>query len=339
MARTCTKFLIVTAVLVLSLTLVALIAIPEIMIKPMIDLHVDYARIYQPDDHELEGGGLMPSESLLLRSEDGVSLQAHHVAHHEPRGVVIFLSGIHNPSVTAFYGHAKMVYDAGFSSILLDVRAHGGSDGGLVGLGYTEPADVKAVIDFISASPHYKGLPIVLFGLSMGGSIALNSAALFEEVGGVISLSAYSSFQDAFSDNMAGMGFPGFLSRVQKVFIGRYLARQYGRDVMYRTPGNLISRITAPLLMMHSLDDSQVPFRSFERLMASAPPHVETYVVPGDLHFILPDAGILRPYEHAGYKGVILGFLDAHFPSADSSATDTSGTGTARTSTPVRRSA
>ncbi len=314
MRKPLTRFLLVLAIMVTALILASLIAIPRIMIKPMIELHVDYARTYLPGDHTLKDGSQLMAEPVRLESEDGLSLSAFHVSHPEPRGVVIFLTGIHNPSVTAFYGHAAMLHDAGFSSLLLEVRAHGGSEGDLIWLGYTEIADVAAAISHIRSLPGCEAAPVILFGLSMGGAIAINSAALLDEVAGVISLSAYSSFSDAFCDNMAGTGFPDLYNRVQKIFIDSYLARRYGRDLMYRTPVKLIGRIDTPLLLMHSRGDSQVPYAGFERLVAAARPHVETHVVEGDLHFILPDAGILRPYDHPWYRDVVLTFLDAHFP-------------------------
>ncbi len=314
MGRPLTRFLLVLAIMLIALTLTAMITIPRIMIRPMIELHVDYARTYEPGEHELKDGSQLAAEHLRLESGDGIFLSAYHVAHPEPRGIVIFLTGIHNPSVTAFYGHSAMLHDAGFSSLLLEVRAHGGSGGDLIGLGYSEIADVAAAIGHIRSTPSYEAAPVILFGLSMGGAIAINSAALLDEVAGVISLSAYSSFSDAFCDNMAEMGFPGLYNRVQKLFIDSYLAGRYGRDLMYRTPVNLIGRIEAPMLLMHSRGDSQVPHAGFERLVEAARPHVETHLVDGDLHFILPDAGILRPYEHPWYKGVIVTYLDAHFP-------------------------
>jgi hypothetical protein len=61
-----------------------------------------------------------------------------------------------------------------------------------------------------------------------------------------------------------------------------------------------------PALIIHSRDDSQVPHASHERIMASAPAHVESWVREGDLHCI----GHPEVDESVGR---IIGFLERHF--------------------------
>ena len=158
----------------------------------------------------------MTARDLSLTSSDGLALEAYEVPHEQPRGAVIFLTGIHNPSVTAFYGHAKML--------------HG----------------------------------------------------------------------------------------LQKPFIDLYLRSQYGKDLMSLTPVESIALLgEKPALLMHSTGDSQVPFENFKRLTARAPGHVQTWTVEGDNHFILPDDGFWRPYDHEEYKTVILDFLNRHIGRLD----------------------
>ena len=60
---------------------------------------------------------------------------------------MICLSGIENPSVTAFYGHAAEFYKANVATIMPDLRGHGKSDGNRICLAYEEARDVKAVTD------------------------------------------------------------------------------------------------------------------------------------------------------------------------------------------------
>lgn len=51
-----------------------------------------------------------------------------------------------------------------------------------------------------------------------------------------------------------------------------------------------------------------MPFASFERLAAAAPPQVETWVRDGDLQLIVQDSMFLRPWEDAAYAARVLGF-------------------------------
>ena len=85
---------------------------------------------------------------LVLTTADGLNVVAYEVAVEQPNAAVIFLSGIHNPSVTAFFGHARMLLDQGYASILLEMRAHGESEGEVIALGFEEYRDAQAVVDY-----------------------------------------------------------------------------------------------------------------------------------------------------------------------------------------------
>jgi hypothetical protein len=65
------------------------------------------------------------------------------------------------------------------------------------------------------------------------------------------------------------------------------------------------------MLMMHSESDSQVPFSSFLRLKNAADSNDLSYhTILGDHHFILPEDGILYPYDHLWYKTLIIDFIN-----------------------------
>jgi len=298
-------WIVFTTVILLG---IALFAVPRLLISPMVNTHIDFMNI-----HEAETYGLT-STVLTLTSDDGLSLEAYAVDAETPRGVIIFLSGIHNPSVTAFYGHAKMVYDIGFSSILLDVRAKGNSEGDAIGLAYHEVMDVESVINYIQSEPKYEDIPIIVYGLSMGGSLAINAMGQYDAIDAAISLSAYSSFTDVFMDNMKAMGFPNFYLALQRPFVNQYIHSHVGKDLKHMIPKTQIQHIgERPMLLMHALRDDQVPYASFERIVENAPSHIETYTIDTASHFILEGDMFLRPYEDLDYYDIIIAFLNRHF--------------------------
>jgi hypothetical protein len=148
----------------------------------------------------------------------------------------------------------------------------------------------------------------------MGGATAINAAARIPEIAAVISVSAYSSWEDAFCDNIVGVGAPRLYATVQKPFVQAYIAIAYGLDSLVDSPKNNISKLgQRPALIIHSTDDSQVRFGSFERLVANAPEHVETWVKQGDYHFILAAETFLHPDQDDEYHARITEFLEMHF--------------------------
>ncbi|MCK9526831.1 MAG: hypothetical protein M0R49_13010, partial [Limnochordia bacterium] len=94
-----------------------LAAIPPLVMGDMINLHVDFKTTYDAEDFGLE------VSELTLRTVDGYGISAFEVEADDPKAVIIFISGIHNPSVTAFFGHARMFREHGYASVLYDMRA------------------------------------------------------------------------------------------------------------------------------------------------------------------------------------------------------------------------
>jgi len=303
------KFIIKTIAAVLFLAvLIALIIIPPMIMKDMVDLHIDFKDTYQASNFDLT------AKELILTTSDDYDIAAYEVDTKNPKAVVIFISGIHNPPVTSFFGHAKLLKEKGYASILYDMRAHGDSEGDTICLGYKEVLDTKAVVDYITSNEQYTDIPIVVFGVSMGAATAINSIGEIAEIDGLISLSAYSSWDDAFYDNMLTMGAPKGYAWIQRPFVKLYTNFKYGFDTANITPEKEITKLgDRPALLMHSLSDSQVPYANFTRIMKNAPEQVETWVREGDMHFIVKEDAFLEPEMDPEYALKIMNFLEEHF--------------------------
>ena len=291
---------------VAALSFVAFLAyIPAMQMGEFVDRHVDFKTVYEASDFGLEA---LP---LTLATEDGMKLAAWQVDAKAPRAAIVLVSGIHNPSVTALFPHAAMFQAHGYSSVLVEMRAHGQSEGDLISLGMKEHLDIRAAVRHLKAQD--PDLPVVAFGISMGGATAINAIGETPEIDAVIALSAYSSWPDAFADNMEAMDYPKLLCAMEKPFVWLYMGFKYGFDSLGIHPAAEIRKLNGrPALLMHSKEDSQVPYPSFEKLLRAAP-QAETYVVEGDRHFICEDY-FLEPERDEAYAQALLGFLDAHFP-------------------------
>ena len=302
------RVLSIIFIIILTLFLIILTVIPPIIMNDMVNIHMNFRETHKATDFDLT------SEELVLTTSDGYDIAAYEVLVENPKAVVIIISGIHNPSVTSFYGDAKLLKDNGYASILYDMRAHGDSEGDTICLGYKEVLDTKAVVDYITENDKYKDTPIVVFGTSLGGATAINSIGEIEEIDGLISHSAYASWDDTFYDSMINMGAPKVYAWLQRPFVKLYTNFKYGFNTMNITPEKEIKKLgDRPALLMHSLEDSQVPYESFTRIMKNAPSQVETWVREGDMHFIVKDEYYLEPEKDTEYAGKIIGFLEKHF--------------------------
>lgn len=89
------------------------------------DKHVTYHRVYRAEE-----AGLPDPDTLWLTTADGFRIHTLEVKPEgEVKGAVICISGIENPSATAFYGHAREFREIGLTTLMPDLRGHGDSDG------------------------------------------------------------------------------------------------------------------------------------------------------------------------------------------------------------------
>ncbi|NLJ80783.1 MAG: hypothetical protein GX335_07155 [Firmicutes bacterium] len=280
--------------------------LPAMITNSLISGPVEFARTYSPHDF-----GLEPKE-LRLKTEDGLELAAWEVRAVQPKAVLVFLGPMLEPSVTAFWGHAAFLKEKGYASILLEMRAHGQSQGEQISLGYREHLDVLAAWNYLQQKAAYQKLPVILFGVGMGGAAALNAAGLYPQLAGVISIAAYSSWGDLFSDNLYFSDASLFLALAVKPFAKLYTWFKFGwagRGIIpQRQIANLGSR---PVLLMHSREDGEIPFVNLERLMESAPPQAEAWARPGSEHWV--STNFLEPEEDREYTAKILQFLENNF--------------------------
>ncbi|WP_066502501.1 alpha/beta hydrolase [Abyssisolibacter fermentans] len=304
------KKIIIAVISILLCILIGIFsAIPALVMSDMVNSHMD-VEVYSSNEYGLK------SESINLTTEDGLSIAAWEVNTEKPKAIVILLSGIQNPSVTAFWGYSKMLKDNNYASLLIEMRAHGDSDGDKVCLGMDEYLDVKAGVKYIKGNKNYKDVPIVVWGTSMGGSTAINSIGEIPEIDGLISCSAYSSWQDAFCDNMVNMGIPSFMVTIEKPFVSIYMGFTYGFNKLDINPLEEIQKLNGrPALLAHSTEDSQVPYASFERLIVKAKEqdNIQIFEREGDEHFICYTEYFENPIEDTEFSLAILKFLNENF--------------------------
>ena len=175
------------------LILLFILMIPTFLTMIYVYRHVKYLKVRDVDLHPLQAvytssDFKLTSIQHTIQTEDGESLWCSEVEATNPKCVVIYLAAMKEPSVTYFYGHAAVMKDLNYASFLLEVRAHGESSGRKLGLGYTEVEDVRALVKYIQGVEQYKGLPIVVHGVSLGGTIAINAVAEIPEVSGCIAM-------------------------------------------------------------------------------------------------------------------------------------------------------
>ena len=288
---------------IVLLVIGALVTIPVLVMNSLVNMHVEFEEVWTAEEFGIE------AEHFFVTTEDGLRISAYEVPVENPKAVIICMSGIHNPSVTAFFGHARLFRGNQYATILFDMRAHGESEGNMICLGYKEYLDAKAIVKHIKEDPAYQDIPVVIFGVSMGGTTAINAMGEIPEIDGLISIAAFSAWEDVFYELMAFQS-PVFLAKMVKPFVPLVTVLKYKVNVWKIKPVKEIQKLgNRPALIMHTKGDTQVPFASFERIMRHAPSHVQTFIREDDMHFMTEN--FTEPEKDTEYAATILGFLDS----------------------------
>jgi hypothetical protein len=259
---------------------------------------------HAPADYGLD------ATSVTFPSSDGILLKAWWIPHPAPRGVVVLLHGMDGLDASSLLGHASFLVDAGFAAMVLDMRAHGRSRGERQGFALTETRDVSAALDWIGIHPEREALPLALLGVSMGGAVAIRTAAARREVDAVISLGAFPRADVVLGDIMAEQtGLPRTVVALAQPFV------QLGLATVYRSWPASASALRAapfltprPLLIGHGTADDQVPVAHARLLADAAGGHVELWLVEGAGHILFHGDG--TGPEDAPYRERILSFLE-----------------------------
>jgi alpha-beta hydrolase superfamily lysophospholipase len=216
------------------------------------------------------------------------------------KGVVILIHGYSNPGgKTQMMSHARYLHDAGYSTVVLDLRAFGESDGNKITLGVNEWKDVDAVFDAIKALPENKDKKVGLLGISMGASTALVHAGITHKPDFVIASVPYADFDSLFHFQIQHAGFP---SQLIYPFMQLSAILELGKDYAQFTPKTVIKDIHVPVLLISAKQDDTVNSKDAVELysLANQPKELWEIDSPHDIFDSHPEEFKTRVLEFLG---------------------------------------
>ena len=298
-----------------------ILMIPTIIMMFYIFRHVKYMNVfdesfpfqqlYRPEQFKIS------SVEHTLVTDDGEKLWCAEVEANNPKGVIIYLGAMKEPSVTYFYGHAAVMQEMGYSSILLEVRAHGESTGRKQGHGFLEVEDIRTAVRYIKGKDQYVNLPIILHGVSLGGSAAINATAQIPEISGCIAMSPFASVDDQLDIILKKYHIPGFLRAAQRPFTHQSLRWFYGKEnADNNTPIAQINNAgSKPVLVIASKGDESISVENSYRLQEVAT-NAEFWFREGSDHYVIKNNDFKQVAQDTEYWYNIFGFINKIVDSA-----------------------
>jgi uncharacterized protein len=115
-------------------------------------------------------------ETVYFNTQDNFKLEAWKLTHEQPAGTVIVFHGLQS-SKQYMLNEAYGINDMGYNVLLVDFRAHGGSEGNRCTLGLEEAKDVKAAFEYLQNQGEKN---IILYGASMGAATISRAISKYE---------------------------------------------------------------------------------------------------------------------------------------------------------------
>lgn len=242
-------------------------------------------------------------EKVIIRSKDRLRLVGRIFGCENPRGVLVLMHGYHSSAIHDFSCAVQNYHKLGYILIMPDQRAHGESDGKYVTFGIKEKDDCRLWAEY--AAKRYKGLPIILDGISMGASTVMlaSGGKLPDAVCGIIADCGYSSAEAICAHVLKNrMGIPPALVMPLAKQIAKHRA---DADFADGDVTRALVRNTRPLLMVHGEADTFVPvYMTDENAKVAKNCDLTVLKVPN------ADHGMSFLMDEERVKGVVEWFLD-----------------------------
>ena len=174
-----------------------------------------------------------------------------------------------------------------YNLLFFDFRYFGQSEGSYSTVGLNEIKDLKAAIHFLKKRGIHE---VGVWGLSMGGAVALMTAKEMKEIKGMVVESSYARL-----DFMIYQYFSIPLLRYPLGLLMRLWGYLFlGYDVKSVSPMEAASRLEIPVLLIYSENDQLIPYAQAVLLRDSLAhnPHAEFLVYKN-----IPHGGLEKGYE------------------------------------------
>ena len=243
---------------------------PDLDGAPDLDERAQAVKVPLGGDH-LDGWLLPPT------------IARHSSAHRTPgrwrRAVVVLFHG-YGRDHHRMWRYGAFLQRAGYGVMTVDFRSSRARQRVATTLGAHELADAEATLAWVRSAPELRGQRVVLYGESLGGSVALVTAARSGGVSGVIADCPFATGRRALEDTFNyWLRMPGGPVASAASMVGRGFT---GQD-----PGALDAVAAAeslratPLMLIHAREDDRMRSRQAEDLWRAAGSDDELWLTEG----------------------------------------------------------
>lgn len=223
-------------------------------------------------------------EDIYITADDGINLHAHLLKNESAEKLFVITCHGCMSRGGHMAGFAKQFYDLGFQVLVPDARAHGASEGDVMGMGWLDRKDILNWIGYIvQKNPEAE---IILHGVSMGGATVMMTAGeeLVPNVRAVVEDCGYSSVYDLYQYNIKkALKIPAVLFLNIASLVCKVKA---GYDFKEASAVSQVKKSRVPILFIHGEIDSSVPREMLDKVYSAAGCEKELLLVKGAEHAV-----------------------------------------------------
>lgn len=240
-------------------------------------------------------------EAVEIATGSGGITRGWFHASEDARGAVSLLHGVRS-SRHSMIGRARFLAKAGYSVILVDLQAHGESDGDHITFGHLEARDVQASLEFLRETQ--PGVPLGVIGTSLGGAAALLAPQPLG-VDALVLEAVYPDVRQAISNRLRLRLGP--IGSLFTPLLAVQLKPRLGVGTNELRPIDRINLIDAPVLVIAGQNDRRTTIEESRALFEAAREPKEFWAVAGASHVDF------HRFDREQYEDRVLRFLDSRF--------------------------
>jgi len=252
------------------------------IVKPVTNPNYDP---YRPEMRRIfEAMKERPCEYVTITTYDGLTLSGRYYHVKDGAPLDIGFHGYRSSPLVDFSGGAELCFQMEHNLLLVDQRAHGKSQGKTISFGIKERHDLMKWVEY-AIERFGKDIPIMLYGVSMGGATVLmaSNLPLPNNVKGIVADCPYNNALDIICKVAMDMPIPLFLVK-PFVILG---AKIYGGfDINEIDAAEAVKETKIPILIIHGDGDTFVPCEMSEAPVKANPEKVQRHTIPGAEHGI-----------------------------------------------------
>ncbi|HEX2609079.1 MAG TPA: alpha/beta fold hydrolase [Flavisolibacter sp.] len=227
-----------------------------------------------------------PYQTIRFKTDDSLSIDGWYGSADQAKGCVIFLHG-YTADKSVLLPEATRIRQLGYSVLLIDLRAHGNSQGRFTSFGIKETDELQKAYQFARQKGHKN---IILYGTSLGAVIILKAtAARLVIPQAIIADMPFGSLHDHIRARARVFGFP---SEPYGTLVTWWMGIERGYNGFAHCTIAYAKGVSCPVLLQWGAKDAFVTgneIGSIERSLASSSKNLVVYPEAGHQSLLRAD--------------------------------------------------